>query len=265
MLLGTNVTSAANLRDGERFFAAGLVDFHELLIDNFVHLDPNAVARRLADRPVGLHIMVSRFLDRDRDELARLGNRLRRFVRTLRPIYVSDHLGHYEVDGRLLPELVEVDYNDRSLFTAIARWQDMLACTLLLENFPSGSDNGRGQVEFFEELTRQVPVLPLFDLSNAVIAEKNGGAVTEDWLCSSLPLSACHISGYRTSAVDPDLLIDSHDCAIAEDSWRFLSETLSRRGAPDTLVVERDVQGDTENWAADLRQARRLCLTESRP
>ena len=258
MLLGVNITSAASFRSAQRLGSQGLVDFFELLVDNFLHLSPEVVARDADGRPVALHIMSSRFLHRDPVELSDLSTRLRHWIDVLDPLYVSDHLACHEVGGQLMPELIEVDYRDGTVVDAIARWADMLGTELLLENFPSSEAAGLGQVDFFRELTRDGVASLLLDLSNAIVAEMNGGACAGAWVSSGIRPAACHISGYRPSDVDPEFIIDSHDGPVSAESWRLLADVTARHGAPGTLVVERDGIIDEASWAYDLRRAREL-------
>lgn len=258
MLIGVNITSAAGFRRAGQFWDDGLIDFFELLIDNFLHVEPGVLAAGIRGRPVAIHIMSSRFLHRRADELAPLAERLRALSREFRPLYVSDHLACHEIAGQALPELTEVDYDDAALISATARWQDMLGEPLLLENYPSGGAAGIEQVRFFAELHRAGAASPLLDFSNAVVAEKNGGAASRDWVTSGLPLTACHISGYRPSDVDDTFFVDSHDCAVSAESWDLFAAALRQRGTPGTLVVERDERLDEDSWADDLRYARAL-------
>jgi uncharacterized protein (UPF0276 family) len=208
--------------------------------------------------PISVHIMSSRFLQLSPAALDRLAGKLRLWLDALHPLYVSDHLAVHELNGQLLPELAEADYSDHGLFHAIERWQELLGSQLLLENYPSGSAEGAGQVAFFAELHRRLQVHPLLDFSNAIIAERNGGARAHDWLEGGLPIGACHISGYRPAELDGEFLIDSHDCAVSPASWQLLEHSFGRGRGPATLVVERDGQLDHASWAADLRRAREV-------
>ena len=264
MLLGANITSASSFRCTERFWDEELIDFVELMVDGFIHLDPDEVACELRGKPVAFHIMTSRFLHRSSDELKRLARLVRLWIDRLRPIYVSDHLGIHAINGQLLPDMMEANYADPNLITLIARWRDLLDCKLILENFPSVSVGYTGQVGFFETLQQRTGVEPLFDFSNAMIAEMNGADEARAWLNSSIRFSACHISGYRAAECDSRIIVDSHDCEVSADSWMFLQDAILRGKAPETLVVERDVRLSQASWGADLRRARILCHNTAR-
>ena len=78
---------------GERCGRCGHADFCELLIDNFLHVDPAAMRADLGDTPVAFHVMNSRFLEQGPVPLEALAARLRELMAALHPLYVSDHLG----------------------------------------------------------------------------------------------------------------------------------------------------------------------------
>lgn len=264
MLLGTNITSAKSFECARAFTSLGLIDFYELLLDNFLHLEPALVRAELGATPVAFHIMASRFLTQDEERLAETARLLRRWTEELQPLYVSDHLLVAEAAGRLLPESVEPRYTDPKVVAAAGRWQRSLSCPLLLENFPSLSAAGCGQVELFEQLQDQYGIRPLFDFSNAVIAELNGADRADRWLTAGVQVTACHISGYRHSSVVRDILIDSHDRAVSEQSWELLRDFAASGRTPETLVIERDGHIDRDSWQADLVLAQQLRTAAAR-
>src|SRR4051812_19483027 len=107
-LIGVNVTSPRSYRHAARFRSEGIIDFVELLLDNFWHLNPDDVARDLGGLPVAFHIMSSGYLQNNNEDLISIGGRVKKWIRTLRPLYVSDHLGVSDVKGQMLPELLEI-------------------------------------------------------------------------------------------------------------------------------------------------------------
>jgi uncharacterized protein (UPF0276 family) len=258
MLLGMNITSAESFAWARRFHQEGLVEFYELLVDNFLHLDPARVREEIGGVPVAFHIMSSRFLTAPNEQREAMTRTLRAWVDELDPLYVSDHLLVAEAAGRLLPEPIESDYDDPRVAAEAGRWCADLGGALLLENFPSLSRRGRGQAALFASLQAGHDIRPLFDFSNAVVAEANGADAVELWFEADLEISACHISGYRPSSVAPGVLIDSHDGPVSERSWNLLRRFIDAGRAPRSLVVERDGRLDADEWRADLLLARRL-------
>lgn len=253
MLVGVNATSPATFARCDELWQRGNVDYIELMLDNFVHLDPDAILERLDGRPVSIHIMSSMFLHKDRDELDRLARAFRRITDAISPLYISDHLGLHELDGRRVPEMIDVDYDDATLFDRCAVWQDALGSQLYLENYASQDATNGSQVRFFEELERRTGIRVLLDLSNAVIAELNGGSGrASDWLTADVSIDACHISGFTVSAVDPSLYVDSHDARIDDRSWALLDRIVAVGREPLTLTAERDGPSSMSEWAADL-------------
>lgn len=257
MIIGVNVTSPRGFDHAEAYWAEGLVDYFELMLDNFLRVDPDLLARKMDGRPTGIHIMSSRFLHRTQDELSELAGRMRRVLAAIRPIYVSDHLGLHMVDSQFLPDMVEVDYDrPRPLINAIEQWRDLIGYDLLLENFPSCSSVGKGQAAFFAEMARAIEVRPLLDLSNAIVAERNGGDAAAEWLTAGMEIAHCHVSGYRPSDLDPSFIVDSHDRPVSVESWLLLERAWTESGRIATLTVERDHVEDLDEWRSDLRRAR---------
>jgi uncharacterized protein (UPF0276 family) len=258
--IGVNVASAPSFAAASAFARDGLVDMVELVVDNFLHLDPEPVARQLGGMPVALHVMASGFLDHPEGELRAVAARLRAWIDVLRPLYVSDHLARHVDRGRHLPDPVEADYDDSgagaAVVAGVARWQEMLGQPLLLENYPSSGAAGRGQVAFFAALDRRCGVRPLFDVSNAVVAEANGGDAARLWLSAGLRLDRCHVSGYSRHDLGRTVLVDSHDQAVSPTSWALLDDLQAAGHRPASLVVERDDNLDDPRWADDLVRAR---------
>ncbi|MCU7926978.1 MAG: DUF692 family protein [Candidatus Thiodiazotropha sp. (ex Dulcina madagascariensis)] len=263
MHLGINWTSAASENVIRNLLENGDADFCELLLDNFIHLKPSSVREALGDVPVSFHIMRSRFLERDKDNLLQIAKRIRLWIDQLNPIYISDHLAQFTIDGRTLPLLAELNYDtcypdvrDRVLF-----WQDILHSTILFENFPSTLDTDGRQVDFYTNLLEETSCGLLFDISNSVIAELNCDAKTAQWLPLVSNNHNFHIAGYRTTDGTPQLAIDTHDVPVSEKSFSFSKEVLLSSHTDDfqkTLVLERDANINYNSWADDLHKLRTI-------
>jgi len=263
MRCGVNLTSPSSLAVIKRLLDDGEVDFCEILVDNFLHLDPKMMCEFVGDVPVGFHIMWSRFLERDDGSLVVIAKRLRCWIDALAPVYVSDHVAQFTVEGRLLPLLAEIEYGrnyskvrDRVLF-----WQDLLGVQILLENFPSSMDDEGRQIEFYTRLLKETQCALLFDCSNAVVAEINCQVDASGWLAIASEGSNYHIAGFRKTQGDPLLAIDTHDVPIVERSLEVLSSIAASRpgGWTDmTVVIERDANIEFDSWADELRRVRAL-------
>jgi uncharacterized protein len=254
MRLGANITRNANFKMAEVFNRSGHLDFYELLLDNFLHLEPAQIRRRIGDTPVSFHIMGSRFMDRDESQLAVMAERIRHFTAALEPLYVSDHILRWTLGGQLMSDAIEIEYDDESNLRRVAKWTEMLGCQVKFENFASCSQEGAGQLDFFRAMKAELGVEPLFDYSNAVVAELNGATPAVEWIESELDLTTSHVSGFRMT--DGSLYIDSHDVKVGEESWELIRSADSIGKGPATLVIERDGVVDQDEWESDFRFAR---------
>ncbi len=256
--IGVNLTRRSQIDPVRQMIEDGSADHVEVLIDNFLSCEPASIRDSLGDIPLSLHIMRSRFLERPAADLPALGTRLRAFIRELQPFAVSDHCARFTEQGLPLAMLAEVDYrNSRTLCTRIAGWQEALDHPLLLENFPSLGEEGRAQPAFFAEAAARCGSGLLFDLSNALIAAHNGGAVLEDWYPHLATVHHLHCGGYSMLDNSP-LRIDSHDRPLADDSWQALAQLLDAGRLPrlGSLTLEFDHDIDYPAWRRDLARAR---------
>ncbi|MEO3790422.1 DUF692 family multinuclear iron-containing protein [Nonomuraea sp. B10E15] len=258
MTVGMNVTCPESwkIAHGAGLTLRPAVGFYELLLDNFLHLEPRDVRAEIGDIPISIHIMNSGWANRDPRGLADLAARVRDWCASFEVLYVSDHLlVTADEHGRRLPIVREIDYADPSVAGRAARWQDLLGTTLLLENFASESPRGDGQVPYFRELCEQHGIRILFDASNALIAEQNGGDRWDLWGEPDVRafVAAGHVSGFRPSDLDPAMLVDTHDCPLDERSRSHVRMMRQQGWLPPTMVVERESVLDAASWLADVR------------
>jgi uncharacterized protein (UPF0276 family) len=247
--------------------ADGHAGFCEIMIDNFLHLPVDALRECFEGIDVSFHIMNSRFIQRDAHELELLAQTLKPWIAGLRPIYVSDHLASFFHEGRQLPFPMEVDYDGGYglIKERFSRWQDLVGAPVLLENYASMLDSGRGQPDFLERLTAETGTGLLFDFSNAVVAWENSGLALERWTPLIAKTRHFHVSGFRRSDGDPVIAIDSHDVDLAPETINFIAQSSAAWavGAERTLVVERDAPLDVaiprSNWRDDLGRVREAC------
>jgi uncharacterized protein (UPF0276 family) len=241
--------SANNLTDfgiyerlNQRWAPQRRLPFIEILWDNFLHLEPADILRLvhpLADR-VALHIMWSRFLELEEAALASYLHTLNRHIRTLDPIYVSDHLCRFRERGFPLSIPLEVvPYKPQAIKGRVLRYQDAIGRSVLFENYASTESHGREQPQFLRWLMRETDCGLLFDVSNARAAQLNGIALVSDW---SPLLAGTHTHGHVGSYKyrdDTQLYHDTHDSPISDDVIRDLT-TLKSINALGTLCYERD-------------------------
>lgn len=256
MLYGINITSLQELPIARKFFNEGLIDFIEVLIDNYKDSDPNIFLSAFAQVPHAVHIMSSRFIEVDNEELTNYFNSIYPILSVMNPLYVSDHLAKFTLDGIEFPAPMELDYEQekQQILNAIDKWQHKLGCKLYLETFASVLDNGNKQAGFFNDLldlNQNIGVL--FDVSNMVVGYLNGVIDMQDWKSVILRAQHFHISGYSYSNTVPQLVIDSHNMPISEHSLNILFENRQIINKPhNTIVIERDYSYEEEQWRTDI-------------
>lgn len=259
MQIGFNFTLNGTLDMVRRMLRERQIDYCELLIDNFL----NVPVKELADAfecPVGFHIMLSKFLENDRETLEKLAKQIRIFIDALQPVYVSDHLLRFAPNGRNLFYLGEIDYAQYGpVRNRVEQWQDMLGVQLHLENYPSIMDGGWEQPEFFRKLSRETGAGVLFDASNAVVARHNCGVSLEAWNEVISSTRHFHVAGYGPSFLDPQVIVNSHDREMAPDTLEFLRSMRAAFDKPgSTITYERDFEIEYDSIAIDLERLREI-------
>lgn len=258
MLIGVNWTSVSNFEAIKYFTENRYADFCEIMIDNFLHFDPKEIRRNLNCQKFSFHIMNSRYMEKTEAELQIYASKIKRFADELQPIYISDHVGCYTVNGRYFPEMLEVDYENIIDFAAhrVTYWQDLLETKLFLENYPSLHQNPKSAPNFYDELFNMTGSNLLFDFSNAVVAEKNGITQKENWAPLIRKTNRFHISGYRSTSYKEtgEFYMDTHDQQISDESISFLANTMMgfSHNKVASIVVERDHDIDIEAWKNDI-------------
>lgn len=260
MKIGFNVTNPESYKIAIQLAKSGTIDFVEILLDNFIHLDPFQMVEKLEGLNVGFHIMKSEFIERDLSELKILSSIIRNFSAALRPLYISDHLARFNIHTLNIPITAEIDYDLE--YSKVKRktqtWQDLLGTQLLLENFPSRSpSNSRNQVDFINALISETKCGLLFDLSNAVVADLNHAVSISKWFALKSHIQHLHVGGYRTIGLDESekWVIDSHDGQISTETISF-SQTFFQDFKAHSIVIERDSNLNFDSISADINLIR---------
>jgi uncharacterized protein (UPF0276 family) len=232
------------------------VSFIEVLWDNFCHVEPSrlrSILEGLAPR-VSLHIMHSRFLHLSEERFGLFLNHLAKHVQVLQPLYVSDHIGNFVHKGIALLTPAEHDYGRASsIRQRVIRYQETIKRPLLLENYASTEQRGKGQVDFFAWLVAETSCELLFDVSNAVVAEANHILPVSAWLPLLQHQSVrCHAGGYAKSPTT-GLFHDTHNAPVSNatlQAWRKLQD----RVRVQSLVLERDYNFNIGSVMQDLHR-----------
>lgn len=255
MKIGVNLTSVKQIPVIKKLFENNIINFCEIMIDNFFSIDILEFRTALGTIPTAFHIMNSRYLERDLDELKEYAKNVKKFYELFRPLYVSDHMARFTLDGYALPRLIDVDYihSYDQIVDRVIIWQKLLDRTVYIENFPSILDIGKNQPEFLNSLRNDTGCEILFDISNAVLACKNVGLSEKDWE-NVIKYGQCfHVAGFRKSDTSPPIYIDSHDDSPSKESVDLFNKILKGSLSDNsTIVFERDWDINYENWKRDI-------------
>lgn len=201
---------------------------------------------RIAERhPLSLH-GVSLSLAADAAPDAAHLQRLRALIERVQPALVSEHLAWSTWRGQYLPDLLPFPRSNVALVTIndnIQRTQDALGQRIAIEN-PSHylrlDGHDWDEIDFLAELVCRTGCALLLDVNNVHVSAHNLGYSAAAYL-ERVPAEAIaeiHLAGYSHDEVG-ELLIDSHDAAIAEPVWALYQRLVQRIGPRPTLI-ERD-------------------------
>lgn len=259
--VGTNWSGFRELSCLENVLNNVQVDFVEILIDNFLTVDPILIKNFLSGKKCAFHIMNSQFLHRGEVELQVIVNKINQFSDILDPLYISDHLGIFYIGDLPLISMEEVDYsNEEFLFSKIQSYQKMIGSTLLVENYPSIFCRGKDQIKFFQKLISNTNLNMLFDISNASVAENNKVINSRHWKHLLSRINHFHIAGYEWSSTTPSLCIDTHATQIDQSALTFLSEIKNSFNSQSrkTISVERDDNFILQEWCDEIKTIRKI-------
>ena len=253
MKFGVNLIAPTTLPVVRTWILNGRADFCEIMVDNFIHLDPHAVRALLPNIPVAFHLVATRFLERDQRSLKILAKRLRDWIAVFSPIYVSDHLVYFTAGKERLSVIREPHYAKCApeLKRAVSRWQEELNVTVYLENHASLTLAGLEQPAFFAELMAETGCGLLFDSSNALIAERNISVNRSDWHGLIVKTPHWHVGGFKQDTATK-LWLDTHDEAIDPQSLAEL-----KFYTPKTLVIEVYAKHLAADWLSIADQVKR--------
>lgn len=253
MRIGVNWISPTSLSIIQQLIREGLVDFCEIMVDNFAHLPTEKIKSALPDVPIGLHIVTSRFLEKSANELQTLAIHLRQWIHDLQPVYVSDHLVQFTNErGQWLPMITELDYDrlHAHVIQRVQEWQSLLDVQLLFENHASLTSAGKHQAAFFQDLIRETHCGLLFDFSNAYIAERNHVCALDSWDLLIKQTNYFHVGGFRVDTASR-LFLDTHDQPIAEEIIPIIKRYTQK---DSQLVLECDANVQLANWQRDIKR-----------
>lgn len=233
----------------------GKLPFVEILWDNYCHLKPAKIAEYLStfsDR-IAFHIMWSRFIDRDSEELEEFLYLLKSHVDVIQPLYISDHICTFSQGHTYVQSGLEFNYeNPEYIWRRIERYQNYIGRKILFENFASMSPTGYKQIEFFREMVSQTGCGIFFDISNARVADYNGFGSFPEWLelLKGMRGLHCHVGGYEYSRKFA-CHRDSHGDDISQQTLRDISTVLECLDVK-SICYEREHNRTSEAMDKDL-------------
>ncbi|SFD31681.1 hypothetical protein SAMN05216577_12289 [Pseudomonas citronellolis] len=201
---------------------------------------------RIGERhPLSLH-GVSLSLAADAPPDAAHLQRLRALAERVQPMLISEHLAWSTWRGQYLPDLLPFPRSHTALARIaenIQRTQDALGRRIAIEN-PSHylrlDGHDWDEIDFLTELALRTGCGLLLDVNNVHVSAHNLGFDAAHYL-DRFPAAAIleiHLAGHSHDE-GGELLIDSHDAAIAEPVWALYQRLIQRIGPRPTLI-ERD-------------------------
>lgn len=155
----------------------------------------------------------------------------------------SEHLS-YSSQGGHLYDLMPLPFTEaalRHVVRRIADVQDFLGQRLAIENvsYYAAPWAEMSELDFLKGVLDEVDCDLLLDVNNVFVNSVNHGYDPRDFIRSLPParIVGLHVAGHYVE--QPNLLIDTHGAALAEEVWQLLDDTYVAIGTRDTLL-ERD-------------------------
>jgi uncharacterized protein (UPF0276 family) len=220
-------------------------DFLECAPENWINVGGrlgDAFAEVAARTPIachGLSLSLGGYAPLD----PRFLGQLRGFLDTHRVALYSDHLS-YCGDAGYLYDLLPIPFTEAAVRHVAARIravQDALGRRIAVENvsYYAAPFQALSELQFVNAVLSEADCDLLLDVNNVFVNSTNFGYDARAFI-NALPAErvvALHIAGHYDEA--PDLKIDTHGAAVADDVWSLLDHTYARMGLRPTLL-ERD-------------------------
>jgi uncharacterized protein (UPF0276 family) len=172
--------------------------------------------------------------------------RFRELVARYEPMLVSEHLAWSTHAGTFYNDLLPLPYTAQTLARVcehIDEVQEAIRRPLLLENpstYVAFDSSTMSETDFIAEIVRRTGCGLLLDINNVFVSATNHGYSARTYL-EQFPLASVgeiHLAGHTGQRDDEDepLLIDSHDCAVADPVWALYEDVIARIGPTATLI-----------------------------
>ena len=231
--------------------------FFEVHAENYMGAGgpPHAALNQIRqDYPVSLHGVCMSIGGPQPLDKAHL-QRFKALVNRYDPALISEHLAWSTHGTTYFNDLLPLPYTATTL-ARVADHMDQAQHTIgrqiLLENpstyliFPEST---MSETSFIAELVRRTGCGLLLDINNVFVSATNHGFAARGYL-ADFPMehvSEIHLAGHTQQADDEGepLLIDSHNCAVADAVWKLFDLVIGRCGAVPTLV---EWDSDLPDW-----------------
>lgn len=221
------------------------VDFVEVISENFM-LDGGRPLRILqqvrAKYPVILH-GVSMSVGSAHGLGQKHLHRLKLLADMIDPLWVSDHLCWTRSSAHNSHDLLPLPLTREALDVVcdnIDHAQNYLGRAMLFEN-PSSyltfPEDEMTEWEFMTEMAKRTGCYILLDINNIYVSAHNHGFSADNYL-AGIPadrVRQIHLAGHTPG----DIIIDTHDRAIADGVWALYQKAIGRLGQVATMI-ERD-------------------------
>ena len=188
---------------------------------------------------------------------------LKKLVRYVEPMWVSDHLCWTGVHGRNTHDLLPMPYSEEALKLVVRhvqQVQDTLGQRILLENVSSYLDYRSSEMsewEFLRQVSEQADCLLLLDVNNIYVSSINHGFDALAFL-KHLPanrVQQIHLAGHSDHG---DYIVDTHDHPVAEPVWALYRQACGIFGEVATMIERDDNIPDLAELITELNRARSI-------
>jgi len=245
--------------------AATGIDWFEILSENYMVPGgkPLAMLDRIRrDYPMVMH-GVSMSIGTPQGPSDDYLRELKKLVRRVEPLWVSDHLCWTGTHGTNMHDLFPLPYTEEAVATVVRnvrRVQDYLERPLLLENvssYLSFEADTLQEWDFVAAVAEESDSLILLDVNNIYVSSVNHGFNPITYL-DALParrVQQIHLAGH---SVQEGCIIDTHDQAVADPVWALYAQALRRFGKVATMIERDDHIPPLSELSAELQRARAL-------
>ncbi|MEW6131966.1 MAG: DUF692 domain-containing protein [Pseudomonadota bacterium] len=186
---------------------------------------------------------------------------LKKLVRRVEPLWVSDHLCWTGVHGRNAHDLLPLPYSEEALRLVVRHvrhMQDLLGRRILLENVSSYLEYRSSEMsewEFLREVAEQADCLLLLDVNNIYVSSINHGFDALEFLkhVPAKRVQQIHLAGHSDHG---DYIVDTHDHPVAEPVWDLYRQACGLFGEVAAMIERDDDIPELGELVAELDRAR---------